>query len=207
MPNMRGSAKSLAYEDLKRAILTLDRVPGSSLEEGELCDRYGLSRTPLREVLQRLAGTGYVVQTENRGAKVASMDLAAMREQYGLAGLDEALLNITRFIVKLAPLGIFAITANAAGTLDLAALDRLQVYVASYLLLWAIFFFFLLPGLLIAFTPIKYRELFREFRVVFITAFPEKLLTGERPEPAFLIAKPYTEEQVRSAVSQSEAIL
>lgn len=39
--------------------------------------------------------------------------------------------------------------------------------------------------------------------VVFITAFPERLLTGERPEPAFLIAKPYTEEQVRSAVSQA----
>lgn len=39
--------------------------------------------------------------------------------------------------------------------------------------------------------------------VIFITAFPERLLTGERPEPAFLINKPYTEEQVRSAVSQA----
>ncbi|MFP7571168.1 response regulator [Marivita sp. S2033] len=39
--------------------------------------------------------------------------------------------------------------------------------------------------------------------VIFITAFPERLLTGEGPEPAFLIAKPYTEEQVRSAVSQA----
>jgi CheY-like chemotaxis protein len=39
--------------------------------------------------------------------------------------------------------------------------------------------------------------------VIFITAFPERLLTGERPEPAFLITKPYSEEQVRSAVSQA----
>ena len=39
--------------------------------------------------------------------------------------------------------------------------------------------------------------------VIFITAFPERLLTGERPEPAFLISKPYTEEQIRSAVSQA----
>ncbi|MEI4471912.1 response regulator [Frigidibacter sp. MR17.24] len=39
--------------------------------------------------------------------------------------------------------------------------------------------------------------------VIFITAFPERLLTGERPEPAFLISKPYLEEQVRSAVSQA----
>ncbi|MBY4892857.1 response regulator [Rhodobacteraceae bacterium N5(2021)] len=39
--------------------------------------------------------------------------------------------------------------------------------------------------------------------VIFITAFPEQLLTGERPEPAFLISKPYAEEQVRAAVSQA----
>ena len=39
--------------------------------------------------------------------------------------------------------------------------------------------------------------------VIFITAFPERLLTGERPEPAFLITKPYSEDQVRSAVSQA----
>lgn len=39
--------------------------------------------------------------------------------------------------------------------------------------------------------------------VIFITAFPERLLTGERPEPAFLISKPYTEDQVSSALSQA----
>ena len=39
--------------------------------------------------------------------------------------------------------------------------------------------------------------------VIFITAFPERLLTGEKPEPAFMITKPYTEEQVRSGVSQA----
>ena len=44
---------------------------------------------------------------------------------------------------------------------------------------------------------------FEELPVIFITAFPERLLTGERPEPAFLITKPFSEEQVRSAVSQA----
>ncbi|MEM8822952.1 MAG: response regulator [Pseudomonadota bacterium] len=39
--------------------------------------------------------------------------------------------------------------------------------------------------------------------VIFITAYPERLLTGEGPEPAFLISKPYLEDQVRSAVSQA----
>ncbi|WP_108485195.1 response regulator [Oceaniglobus ichthyenteri] len=44
---------------------------------------------------------------------------------------------------------------------------------------------------------------FDDIPVIFITAFPERLLTGDKPEPAFLISKPYTEEQVRSAVSQA----
>ena len=44
---------------------------------------------------------------------------------------------------------------------------------------------------------------FTDLPVIFITAFPERLLTGERPEPAFLITKPYSENQVVSAVSQA----
>lgn len=44
---------------------------------------------------------------------------------------------------------------------------------------------------------------FGEMPVIFITAYPERLLTGDRPEPAFLISKPYKEDQVRSAVSQA----
>ena len=44
---------------------------------------------------------------------------------------------------------------------------------------------------------------FGELPVIFITAYPERLLTGERPEPAFLISKPYKEDQVKSAVSQA----
>ncbi len=44
---------------------------------------------------------------------------------------------------------------------------------------------------------------FEDIPVIFITAFPERLLTGERIEPAFLITKPYSEGQVRSAVSQA----
>jgi CheY-like chemotaxis protein len=39
--------------------------------------------------------------------------------------------------------------------------------------------------------------------VIFITAFPERLLTGEKPEPAFLITKPFQPEAVKAAVSQA----
>ncbi len=39
--------------------------------------------------------------------------------------------------------------------------------------------------------------------VIFITAFPEHLLTGERPEPAFLVTKPFDENMVKALISQA----
>jgi DNA-directed RNA polymerase specialized sigma24 family protein len=42
----------------------------------------------------------------------------------------------------------------------------------------------------------------REVPVVFITAYPERLLTGSRPEPTFLITKPFRTETVKAAISQ-----
>jgi DNA-directed RNA polymerase specialized sigma24 family protein len=42
----------------------------------------------------------------------------------------------------------------------------------------------------------------REVPVVFITAYPERLLTGLRPEPTFLITKPFRTETVKAAISQ-----
>jgi CheY-like chemotaxis protein len=39
--------------------------------------------------------------------------------------------------------------------------------------------------------------------VIFITAYPERLLTGERPEPAFLITKPFDTDMVKAVISQA----
>lgn len=39
--------------------------------------------------------------------------------------------------------------------------------------------------------------------VIFITAFPERLLTGERPEPAFLVTKPFSPDMVKALISQA----
>jgi len=87
MPPQRGTAKTVAYEDLKRAILTLERQPGTALEETDLCDLYGLSRTPLREVLQQLAGEGYVTLQLNRGARVSDMTHLTLRDFFLAAPL------------------------------------------------------------------------------------------------------------------------
>ena len=76
---MKTDKKTIAIDDLKMRILTLDLAPGSDLDEANLCETYGISRTPLREVLQRLCGEGYAEQTPNRGTKVASMDFPTIR--------------------------------------------------------------------------------------------------------------------------------
>ena len=39
--------------------------------------------------------------------------------------------------------------------------------------------------------------------VIFITAYPERLLTGDRPEPTYLVTKPFQETTVRTAISQA----
>jgi CheY-like chemotaxis protein len=48
-------------------------------------------------------------------------------------------------------------------------------------------------------------DILRQFEVpvIFITAFPERLLTGERPEPTFLIAKPFDPATVKATISQA----
>ena len=49
------------------------------------------------------------------------------------------------------------------------------------------------------------KDILRRFDVpvIFITAFPERLLTGERPEPTFLITKPFQPETVKAAIGQA----
>ncbi|MBA3676998.1 MAG: response regulator [Sphingosinicella sp.] len=49
------------------------------------------------------------------------------------------------------------------------------------------------------------KDILQEFSVpvIFITAFPERLLTGERPEPTFLITKPFQRSTVKAAIAQA----
>jgi DNA-binding GntR family transcriptional regulator len=79
---MAGEAKrnkSNCLEDLRRRILTEALEPGSYLDETEVAEYYGISRPPLRELLRQLAGEGYVILHENRGAQVAPMTHKTLR--------------------------------------------------------------------------------------------------------------------------------
>ena len=72
--------KEYFYQDLRRQILTLKLAPGVSLDEVSLSKEYAISRTPLREIFQRLAGEGYIeIINNNRGAMVSSMDYKTVR--------------------------------------------------------------------------------------------------------------------------------
>ena len=63
----------------------MEIAPGQLLDETALSVEFGISRTPLREVIQRLCGEGYLSSQENRGAKVSSMDFASMRKFFQTA--------------------------------------------------------------------------------------------------------------------------
>ena len=92
------ATKETCLEDLKLRILVTALEPGVMLDEASLAKHYGLSRTPLREVLQRLAGAGYITIAEHRGAKVASMDIAVMRRFFQTAPMVYA--NISRLAAE-----------------------------------------------------------------------------------------------------------
>lgn len=82
---MKPNPKSDCVSALKRRILSMQIAPGQLLDETALSQEFGISRTPLREVIQRLVGEGYLSSQENRGAKVASMDISTMRHFFQAA--------------------------------------------------------------------------------------------------------------------------
>jgi len=79
------SAKDFCAKTLKERILAMEMAPGQLLDEVALSTEFGISRTPLRELIQRLIGEGYLTLEANRGAKVASMDFATIRHFFQAA--------------------------------------------------------------------------------------------------------------------------
>lgn len=84
MAGMKGG-KTALYETLKRRILTLELAPDHDLDEAGLSGEFGISRTPVRDVLRQLAGEGYVDIRENRGARVIPMNHATLRDFFLVA--------------------------------------------------------------------------------------------------------------------------
>lgn len=73
----KGTGSKLAYETLRDEILSLTLEPGQLLDETTLAARFGMSRSPVREALIRLAGDDLVVTLANRSTIVAPIDVAS----------------------------------------------------------------------------------------------------------------------------------
>src|SRR4051812_43714044 len=96
---------------LRELILDGDLRPGTRLGEVELAERLGVSRTPVREALTRLAADGLVEITPNRGARVATWTVAELEGVFDLRMSLEP--QLTGFAVA------------HAGPADVEALDEL----------------------------------------------------------------------------------
>jgi Na+/H+-dicarboxylate symporter/ABC-type amino acid transport substrate-binding protein len=83
----------------------------------------------------------------------------------------EAVAAASRFVTRLTPYGLFAIAANAAGTLSLEQVTRLQIFLIAYVSIGLLMALWVLPGLVAALTPIRARDVLGESRDALLTAF------------------------------------
>ena len=67
---------------LERAIVTGDMRPGERLDEQEIADRFGVSRTPVREAIRALAASGLVDVRQRQGATVGTIDIPRLIEMF-----------------------------------------------------------------------------------------------------------------------------
>lgn len=83
----------------------------------------------------------------------------------------EALTSIANFVVRLTPIGVFAIMASASGTLSFSDFQRLEIYLYSYIAISLVMSLWVLPGLVTALTPLTYREVVGSTKDAMVTAF------------------------------------
>jgi DNA-binding GntR family transcriptional regulator len=84
------SATQTAYELLKQRVVAGSYAPGAQLKEEHIARELGLSRTPVRAALKRLAGDGLATLDARRGVRVAEWTDADILETYRLRSLLEA---------------------------------------------------------------------------------------------------------------------
>lgn len=108
----RGEGSKHVYSILRDDILNLVLLPGSSIDEIQLAERFAMSRTPIREALVRLASEGLVKTLPNRSTVVANIDFL------NLPSFFDALTLMYRVTTRLA--------AEHRTTADLGRIRALQ---------------------------------------------------------------------------------
>lgn len=112
-----------------------------------------------------------------------------------LTVLMEAMARVTGFIVQLAPYGVFAIAAGAAGTMEPEQLGRLEVYMATFIASALVLTLWILPALVVNVTSLSYRDVMKPVRSALITAFA----TGNH-----FVVLPLLTERGRELLRQAE---
>ena len=85
--------------------------------------------------------------------------------------IAKVLIRVSRFVTRLAPLGVFAIAASTAGTITLDEFSRLQAYLAAYTFGAVFLGFIALPCLVTTLTPFRYRDVIAVSKDAMVTAF------------------------------------
>ncbi len=80
-----------AFDCLQTAIVKGELAPGEKIGEVELCERFNLTRGPLREALGRLESRGLLVRRPHAGVKVVSVSAAELIELYRIREVMEGL--------------------------------------------------------------------------------------------------------------------
>jgi DNA-binding GntR family transcriptional regulator len=88
-PDASTQAERLA-DQIAASVLSGDFQPGFRLDEQMLAEKYGVSRTPVREALRQLASTGLIEIKPRRGATVASVTSAQLETLFGAMAEIEA---------------------------------------------------------------------------------------------------------------------
>jgi len=88
---MRKSLHHELVDRLQTLIINSELKPGTKVPEKQLCDQFGVSRTPLREALKVLASDGLVRLEPNRGAWVTQVTEEEVQEVFPVLGALEAL--------------------------------------------------------------------------------------------------------------------
>lgn len=123
------SLRERVYRALRDALIAGELAPGARLRDQDLAARLGVSRTPVREALQRLEDEG-LVETEPRAlTRVASLDVVAAREAFPVVAALHALAARSG-VARLNPADIAAMRAAnealaaAMGGRDAASIQR-----------------------------------------------------------------------------------
>ncbi|HTH98896.1 MAG TPA: GntR family transcriptional regulator [Stellaceae bacterium] len=89
-PAPEGTLHGALLDNLRQMINQGDLAPGIRVPERMLCQKFSVSRTPLREALKVLAAEGLVVLLPNRGARVTALDEAQLCHLFEVIALLEA---------------------------------------------------------------------------------------------------------------------